>query len=111
MNRIRVVRQDRDRVGPGEAFTAAEVAHLFHIKGTQHYPNASHGIDAPVTRAYPELDPVVARNEEATDALLQPGMDADPVTVAQKITRASSPFPPSLDCYGVWSTSPTPETR
>ena len=56
-------------------------------KGTEHFPNASHASDDTVTAAYAVLDPMVARNEEATAALFRPGADADPVTVAEEIAR------------------------
>jgi NAD(P)-dependent dehydrogenase (short-subunit alcohol dehydrogenase family) len=55
--------------------------------GTEHFPNAGRASDQDVTAAYSALDPLVARNEEATAGLLAPGADADPVTVAEEITR------------------------
>jgi len=56
-------------------------------QGTQHFPNASRASDDEVTRAYSVLDPLVARNEEATSSLFPPGLDADPAVVAEEITR------------------------
>jgi NAD(P)-dependent dehydrogenase (short-subunit alcohol dehydrogenase family) len=55
--------------------------------GTEHFPNASHASDQAVTVAYAALDPLVARNEEATAGLIAPDVDADPTTVATEITR------------------------
>lgn len=37
--------------------------------GTEHFPNASRASDDEVTKAYSALDPLVARNEEATSGL------------------------------------------
>jgi NAD(P)-dependent dehydrogenase (short-subunit alcohol dehydrogenase family) len=56
-------------------------------QGTQHFPNASHAGDEERNRAYAELDPLVARNEEATESLFPPGVDAHPRAVAEEITR------------------------
>lgn len=56
-------------------------------KGTEHFPNASLASDVAVTRAYSALDPMVARNKEATEGLFPPAVDADPVAVAQEIAR------------------------
>lgn len=56
-------------------------------KGSQHFPNASHAGDEQVTAAYAELDPLVARNEDATNSLFDPDDDGDPVVVAQEIVR------------------------
>lgn len=56
-------------------------------RGTQHFPNASRASDAAVTAAYAGLDPLVARNEEATAALVPPEVDADPQVVADEIAR------------------------
>jgi NAD(P)-dependent dehydrogenase (short-subunit alcohol dehydrogenase family) len=56
-------------------------------QGTDHFPNASHAGDEEVTRAYAELDGLVARNEEATSRLFPPDEDADPRAVAEEITR------------------------
>lgn len=55
--------------------------------GTEHFPNASRASDQPVAAAYAALDPLVARNEEATASLIAPGIDADPAAVAAEITR------------------------
>ena len=56
-------------------------------RGTEHFPNASHASDQAVSAAYAPLDPMVARNEEATAGLVAPGVDADPAAVATEITR------------------------
>lgn len=56
-------------------------------KGTQHFPNANRASDQGVTAAYAALDPMVARNEEATSALFAPGVDASPVGVADEVSR------------------------
>jgi NAD(P)-dependent dehydrogenase (short-subunit alcohol dehydrogenase family) len=58
--------------------------------GTEHFPNASHASDRGVTAAYSALDPLVARNEEATNGLFDPAVDADPAAVAAEITRILS---------------------
>ncbi len=55
--------------------------------GTEHFPNASQASDQAVTAAYTALDPLVARNEEASASLVAPGVDDDPATVATEITR------------------------
>lgn len=54
---------------------------------TEHFPNAGHAGDAERSRAYAALDPLVARNEEATSSLFTPGVDAHPSAVADEITR------------------------
>lgn len=56
-------------------------------QGTSHFPNASRASDATVTAAYAALDPLVARNEEATASLVRPGMEAHPQGVADEISR------------------------
>lgn len=56
-------------------------------QGTSHFPNASRASDARVTAAYAHLDPLVARNEEATASLVRPGVQADPQGVADEISR------------------------
>jgi NAD(P)-dependent dehydrogenase (short-subunit alcohol dehydrogenase family) len=56
-------------------------------RGTAHFPNASHASDTTVAAGYAELDPLVARNLEATNSLFASGVDPDPVTVADEITR------------------------
>jgi NAD(P)-dependent dehydrogenase (short-subunit alcohol dehydrogenase family) len=56
-------------------------------KGTEHYPNASAASDEGTTRAYAALDSMVARSEEAAAGLFLPGVDADPISVAQEIAR------------------------
>lgn len=56
-------------------------------QGTQHFPNASHAGDAERAAGYAELDSLVARNEQATEGLFPPGVDANPRAVAEEITR------------------------
>ncbi|MFK4687167.1 SDR family oxidoreductase [Streptomyces pristinaespiralis] len=56
-------------------------------QGTEHFPNAGHAGDAARTSAYAALDPMVARNEKATEALFPPGVDAHPRAVADEIAR------------------------
>jgi NAD(P)-dependent dehydrogenase (short-subunit alcohol dehydrogenase family) len=56
-------------------------------QGTEHFPNASHAGDAERAAGYAELDPLVARNEEATEGLFPTDVDADPRTVAEEIVR------------------------
>jgi len=55
--------------------------------GTEHFPNASQASDQAVAAEYTVLDPLVARNEEASAGLVAPGVDDDPATVATEITR------------------------
>ena len=57
------------------------------IHGPEHFPNASHASDQAVAAAYAALDPLVARNQDATAGLIARGMDADPAAVATEITR------------------------
>lgn len=56
-------------------------------QGTSHFPNASRASDAAITAAYAALDPLVARNEEATASLVRPGVEAHPQGVADEISR------------------------
>jgi len=56
-------------------------------QGTSHFPNASRASDLAVTQAYSVLDPLVARNEEATASLMRPGVNAHPQGVADEIAR------------------------
>lgn len=56
-------------------------------KGTAHFPSATPASDSAVTEAYSLLDPMVARNKDATEALYPPGVDADPMAVAREIAR------------------------
>lgn len=56
-------------------------------RGTAHFPNASRASDSAVAAAYAELDPLVARNLEATNSLFDEGVNPDPSTVADEITR------------------------
>ena len=58
--------------------------------GTEHFPNASHASDQDVTAAYSALDPLVARNEDATNGMFDPAVSADPAAVATEITRILS---------------------
>jgi NAD(P)-dependent dehydrogenase (short-subunit alcohol dehydrogenase family) len=57
------------------------------LEGTEHFPNASHAEDAAVNAAYAVLDPMVARNEEATASLFRPDVEAHPISVAEEISR------------------------
>ncbi len=57
------------------------------MRGTSHFPNASRASDATAAQGYAELDPLVARNLEATNSLFEPGIDPDPATVAEEIVR------------------------
>jgi NAD(P)-dependent dehydrogenase (short-subunit alcohol dehydrogenase family) len=56
-------------------------------QGTNHFPHASRASDQAVTTAYAALDPLVAGYGKATEGLFEPGVDADPVSVAREITR------------------------
>ncbi|CAL9645962.1 SDR family oxidoreductase [Streptomyces sp. enrichment culture] len=56
-------------------------------QGTEHFPNASHAGDTARSAGYAQLDPLVARNEEATEGLFPEGVDAHPRAVAEEITR------------------------
>jgi len=56
-------------------------------QGTSHFPNASRASDTSVNAGYAALDDLVARTEEATDGLFTPGVDADPMAVAEEIVR------------------------
>jgi NAD(P)-dependent dehydrogenase (short-subunit alcohol dehydrogenase family) len=55
--------------------------------GTEHFPNAGRAGDRTVTAAYAALEPLVERNEEATAGLFEENVDANPVAVADEITR------------------------
>ncbi|MFF6992055.1 SDR family NAD(P)-dependent oxidoreductase [Streptomyces sp. NPDC010273] len=57
-------------------------------QGTDHFPKAARPADATgVAAGYRVLDPLAARSEAATEGLFTPGTQADPVVVAQEITR------------------------
>ncbi len=56
-------------------------------EGTDHFPKAGRAADTSVAEAYKTLDPLVERNEEATASLFTPGTSADPIVVAEEITR------------------------
>lgn len=56
-------------------------------KGTEHFPDATRPADTATGAAYERLDPMVARNEEATSSLFTPGVDADPQSVADEYVR------------------------
>lgn len=56
-------------------------------RGTAHFPNADQAGDRARAVAYAALDPMVARYGEATEGLFGPGVDPDPSTVADEITR------------------------
>ncbi|WP_199245649.1 SDR family NAD(P)-dependent oxidoreductase [Leifsonia sp. AG29] len=55
--------------------------------GTEHFPNAGRASDRAVEAAYAELDPMVARNEAATAALFDPGVEAHPSSVGDEVAR------------------------
>jgi NAD(P)-dependent dehydrogenase (short-subunit alcohol dehydrogenase family) len=55
--------------------------------GTEHFPNAGHASDSAVTAQYAELDPLVARNEEATAALFDPDIESHPSSVGVEVAR------------------------
>lgn len=57
------------------------------VEGTEHFPDASHASDEEVTKGYAELDPLVARNEEATEGLFDPHEEAHPRAVGEEIRR------------------------
>jgi NAD(P)-dependent dehydrogenase (short-subunit alcohol dehydrogenase family) len=57
------------------------------VEGTNHFPDASHAEDDGVTAGYAELDPLVARNEKATESLFDPDQDASPKAVGEEIRR------------------------
>ncbi len=57
------------------------------LDGTEHFPNATHADDPAVTATYTRLDPLVARNEQATIGLFPPGTQAGPHGVAEEISR------------------------
>lgn len=59
-------------------------------RGTNHFPNASRAGDQAVTTAYAALDPLIAGYGQATENLFEPGVDADPISVAREITRILS---------------------
>lgn len=56
-------------------------------QGTEHFPNASHASDEEVTKAYSALDPMVARNQQATESMFRSGVNPHPMAVAEEITR------------------------
>jgi NAD(P)-dependent dehydrogenase (short-subunit alcohol dehydrogenase family) len=56
-------------------------------QGTEHFPNSGRASDDTVTAQYAELDGYVARNEDATNGLFDPNIDADPTAVADEIAR------------------------
>ena len=56
-------------------------------RGTSHFPGASRASDTARAAGYSALDPLVARNLEMTNNLFEDGVDADPVVVADEITR------------------------
>ncbi|WP_435124938.1 SDR family oxidoreductase [Actinacidiphila sp. bgisy144] len=63
-------------------------------QGTDHFPKAGRPADTTgVAAGYQALDPLVARNEQATERLFTPGTPADPSAVAEEIARILSlPF-------------------
>ncbi len=56
-------------------------------EGTEHFPNASRGRDTNAALGYSSLNWMVARNEEATQSLFDPHSNANPIAVADEITR------------------------
>lgn len=56
-------------------------------RGTSRSPNASRASGESVAHGHAALDPLVARDLEATNSLFEPGVDPGPVTVAEEITR------------------------
>ena len=56
-------------------------------EGTDHFPNASRASDETVSEAYRALDPLLARNAEATASLIPPDVDGSPQSVGDEIAR------------------------
>ncbi len=56
-------------------------------QGTEHFPNAGHAQNDDVSTAYAALDPMVARNEQATTAVLGDGPLLGAAGVAEEIVR------------------------
>jgi NAD(P)-dependent dehydrogenase (short-subunit alcohol dehydrogenase family) len=56
-------------------------------QGTEHFPDATRPADTATTATYARLDGMVARNEEATNSLFIPGVDATPQAVADAFVR------------------------
>lgn len=56
-------------------------------RGTSHFANASRAADTSVSSGYGVLDPLVARNLEATQSLFPDGVDPDPDEVATEVVR------------------------
>lgn len=56
-------------------------------QGTEHFPNASRASDTERSTAYRRLDPLVARNEDATTSLFPDPEQAQPQAVADEIDR------------------------
>lgn len=56
-------------------------------RGTSHFPSASRASDETRAQRYQALDPLVARNLEATNSLFPDGVDPNPEAVADEITR------------------------
>jgi NAD(P)-dependent dehydrogenase (short-subunit alcohol dehydrogenase family) len=59
-------------------------------QGTEHFPDATRPADTATSAAYARLDRMVARNEEATESLFAPGVDAHPQAVADEFVRLVS---------------------
>jgi NAD(P)-dependent dehydrogenase (short-subunit alcohol dehydrogenase family) len=57
------------------------------IEGTEHFPKMEAPVDADVAADYDRLTEAIATNEKATAGLFPPGVDADPVAVAEEIAR------------------------
>ncbi len=62
---------------------------------------------APATRVYAALDPLLARNEDATARLFGPGL-MQTRSPSPRRSAASSPFPSGQNRSALWSTSSAP---
>jgi NAD(P)-dependent dehydrogenase (short-subunit alcohol dehydrogenase family) len=56
-------------------------------RGTDHFRNASRPDDQAISADYAELDPLIDGYGQATEGLFGPGVDPDPASVADEITR------------------------
>ena len=57
------------------------------IQGTEHCPSLSRASDVSVSTAYSALDPLVSRNEQATESPFSTGLAVHAVVAAQEISR------------------------
>ena len=55
--------------------------------GTAHFPNATRPSDTERAAEYGELEALMAHNEAGTAALFRPGVNSDPIIVADEIVR------------------------